>query len=153
MVVVLYVFRFGSGHITPEGRNKINKDLYEKYSSGPFETRHILDKNLQEDLRRKKYDFSRSEEVLKRVDKAHNENADGKGNCFLRILFFNLFVPPSVSKLSDIEARHISMLRNLTKPALLDVATPSFSNAVNILTGEDDLVINPSFSLLTRRVP
>ncbi|XP_034236634.1 tRNA-dihydrouridine(47) synthase [NAD(P)(+)]-like isoform X2 [Thrips palmi] len=57
--------RFGSGHITENGFNKINEDVWKKFSSRSSPpTLNALTKDLQVSLRKRLYDFSKSEKIL-----------------------------------------------------------------------------------------
>ncbi|XP_071452039.1 tRNA-dihydrouridine(47) synthase [NAD(P)(+)]-like [Hetaerina americana] len=66
--------RFASTHLTPEGKNVINSELWERTKSLPPVSANILSKNLQITLRKRKYSFARSEAVLAH-EKMENETA------------------------------------------------------------------------------
>lgn len=71
--------RFGSKHITTDGRNIVNKEVNEKYKSLPSSVCNQLTKELQFSLRKRIYDFSESEGIVKSVDekmKIARENKD-----------------------------------------------------------------------------
>lgn len=60
--------RYGSCHITNDGFNKVNKTLWEKFSSlGTLPTQNILSKELQVALRKRTYDFKKSENILEKT--------------------------------------------------------------------------------------
>jgi len=61
------LFRFGSQHLTPSGRNIVNVSLYEK-SRQTKSTINQLDKNVQFSLRKRSYDFSKSDSVIAKYD-------------------------------------------------------------------------------------
>ncbi|XP_044750763.1 tRNA-dihydrouridine(47) synthase [NAD(P)(+)]-like [Coccinella septempunctata] len=61
--------RFGSQHINGNV-NIINEEKYNEYSKNHTQTRNILNKDLQHSLRKKTYDFSLSEALIKYNDKA-----------------------------------------------------------------------------------
>lgn len=60
--------RFGSQHLTDQGKNIID-DKFKKYQDdGPYTT-NVLSKALQTSLWKKKYDFSLSQKVIEYTDK------------------------------------------------------------------------------------
>jgi hypothetical protein len=59
--------RFGSQHLTPSGRNIINVPLYE-ISCQAKSTINQLDKSVQFSLRKRSYDFSKSDSVIAKYD-------------------------------------------------------------------------------------
>lgn len=59
--------RFGSQHVTPSGRNIVNVSLYEK-SHQAKSTVNQLDKGVQFSLRKRSYDFSKSDSVIAKYD-------------------------------------------------------------------------------------
>jgi len=61
------LLRFGSQHLTPSGRNVINVSLYEK-SRQAKSTVNQLDKSVQFSLRKRSYDFSKSDSVIAKYD-------------------------------------------------------------------------------------
>jgi hypothetical protein len=74
------LLRFGSHHLTPSGRNIIDVSLYEK-SHQSKSTFNQLDKSVQFSLRKRSYDFSKSDSVIAKYDgnykrKLNNENSN-----------------------------------------------------------------------------
>jgi len=61
------LFRFGSQHLTPSGRNIINVSLYDK-SHQAKSTINQLDRSVQFSLRKRSYDFSKSDSVIAKYD-------------------------------------------------------------------------------------
>lgn len=75
-------FRFGSQHLTPSGRNIINISLYEKFLKAKSTINH-LDKSIQFNLRKRCYDFSKSDSVIAKYDvkyKGKVSNGNSKKN-------------------------------------------------------------------------
>lgn len=64
------LLRFGSQHLTPSGRNIINVSLHEK-SCQTKSTINQLDKSIQFSLRKRSYDFSKSDSVIAKYDRKH----------------------------------------------------------------------------------
>lgn len=60
--------RFGSKHITEDGFNIVNKDVYEEYKLKPKTIFNQVSKDLLHSLRRRTYDFSLSETTVKNND-------------------------------------------------------------------------------------
>jgi hypothetical protein len=71
-------FRFGSQHLTPSGRNIINISLYEKLLKTKSTINH-LDKSIQFNLRKRCYDFSKSDSVITNYDRKYKRKL-GNGN-------------------------------------------------------------------------
>lgn len=69
--------RFSSSHITDGGVNIINENVRENWTKTGYEMPKILTKEIQESLRKRKYDFSRSETSIKEVDAIKAKEADG----------------------------------------------------------------------------
>lgn len=65
-------FRFGSQHLTPSGRNIINISLHEKFRETKS-TFNQLDKSVQFSLRKRHYDFSKSDSVIAKYDRKSKE--------------------------------------------------------------------------------
>ncbi|KYN13576.1 PREDICTED: tRNA-dihydrouridine(47) synthase [NAD(P)(+)]-like [Trachymyrmex cornetzi] len=57
--------RMGSGHLTEDGFNIIDKKKLEEYSKFPPAVKNYLSKDLQNKLRKHKYNFSRAEAIVK----------------------------------------------------------------------------------------
>ncbi|EGI68959.1 tRNA-dihydrouridine synthase 3-like protein [Acromyrmex echinatior] len=57
--------RMGSGHLTEDGFNVIDKKKLEEYSKCPPAVKNHLSKDLQNKLRKHKYNFSRAEAIVK----------------------------------------------------------------------------------------
>ncbi|XP_059474686.1 tRNA-dihydrouridine(47) synthase [NAD(P)(+)]-like [Neocloeon triangulifer] len=57
--------RFGSHHLTPEGFNRVDPRLYDP--ERPPSTSNQLDKDVQNDLRKHKYDFGESEQACQQA--------------------------------------------------------------------------------------
>lgn len=74
--------RFGSKHLTETGINIINPIKYEESKLKPSATKNQIAGSLQEELRKRKYDFSKAERIMKEVDESLREKrarvADGK---------------------------------------------------------------------------
>ncbi|XP_021915352.1 tRNA-dihydrouridine(47) synthase [NAD(P)(+)]-like isoform X2 [Zootermopsis nevadensis] len=64
--------RFGSQHLTPSGRNIINITLHEKFRETKS-TFNQLDKSVQFSLRKRHYDFSKSDSVIAKYDRKSKE--------------------------------------------------------------------------------
>lgn len=58
--------RFGSGHLTEDGKNIVNEEKLKNYQ--PKQTKNILSKDLQNSLWKKKYNFELSEKVVQYND-------------------------------------------------------------------------------------
>jgi hypothetical protein len=72
-------FRFGSQHLTPSGRNIINISLYEKFLKAKS-TINLLDKSIQFNLRKRCYDFSKSESVIAKYDRKYREKINDRNS-------------------------------------------------------------------------
>ena len=59
--------RFGAAHISSEGRNVINDDLYSPEAMSSTVV-NVISKSLQENLRKKRMEFARSTSYLKSVE-------------------------------------------------------------------------------------
>ncbi|XP_068084463.1 tRNA-dihydrouridine(47) synthase [NAD(P)(+)]-like isoform X2 [Anabrus simplex] len=74
--------RFGSQHLTSEGNNITNKELWERYQKeNPTPTINILSKDVQFSLRKKRYDFTKSEKVVEKVKGAKSTVNSKKEEC------------------------------------------------------------------------
>lgn len=74
------LFRFGSQHLTPSGRNIINVSLHEK-SCQAKSTINQLDRSVQFSLRKRSYDFSKSDSVIAKYDQKYKRKInDGNIN-------------------------------------------------------------------------
>lgn len=71
------LLRFGSQHLTPSGRNIINISLYEK-SLQAKSTINQLDKSMQFSLRKRSYDFSKSDSVIAKYDGKYKRKVDDR---------------------------------------------------------------------------
>lgn len=69
--------RFGKEHLTENGVNIVNKEVYEKWLQNGSKTTTSLTKDKQNQLRKKEYDFSRSEEAIKEIDKLKASETSG----------------------------------------------------------------------------
>ncbi|XP_014230819.1 tRNA-dihydrouridine(47) synthase [NAD(P)(+)]-like [Trichogramma pretiosum] len=58
--------RVGSKHITADGFNIIDKEKYEAYKKLPPATKNVIDRDLLENLRKYRYDFSKAETIIKK---------------------------------------------------------------------------------------
>ncbi|KAJ8313578.1 hypothetical protein KUTeg_008139 [Tegillarca granosa] len=68
-----FACRYGKKHTAPDFSNIINNELYEK--TGKFPTVYnTLDKKVQDDLRRKKYDFAKANKVFRQIEKFVDES-------------------------------------------------------------------------------
>ncbi|XP_049796592.1 tRNA-dihydrouridine(47) synthase [NAD(P)(+)]-like [Schistocerca nitens] len=57
--------RFGGAHLTTEGKNMVDAEKMSKYASDPRQgTTNALHRELQENLRKRRYDFSRAEAAV-----------------------------------------------------------------------------------------
>jgi hypothetical protein len=73
------LLRFGSHHLTPSGRNIINLSLYEK-SRQAKSTVNQLDKSIQFSLRKRSYDFSKSDSVIAKYDGKYKRKMNDKNS-------------------------------------------------------------------------
>lgn len=62
--------RFGSKHITENGRNKVNEATKAHYEKNVPKTLTFYTKEIENDLRKRTYDFKKSEEVLEILPKS-----------------------------------------------------------------------------------
>ncbi len=70
--------RFGAKHLTTDHKNMVNKDLYNPTRNES--TINFLSKTLQEQLRKRTFEFSRSESYLTRTKQpGNNEEIDSTG--------------------------------------------------------------------------
>ncbi|XP_014292825.1 tRNA-dihydrouridine(47) synthase [NAD(P)(+)]-like [Halyomorpha halys] len=72
--------RFGKEHLTENGVNIVNKELHEKWLQNSNKTATSttsFTKETQNLLRKKKYDFSRSEEAIKEINKLKGKETSG----------------------------------------------------------------------------
>lgn len=70
--------RFASNHITQNNRNKVDGEKFKSYQAlGPY-TVNQLTYELQTALRKRKYDFSESEMLIKYNDKIRQQKAAEK---------------------------------------------------------------------------
>jgi hypothetical protein len=63
-------FRYGSQHLTSTGRNIINISLYDTFLKTKSTINH-LDKSIQFSLRKRCYDFSKSDSVIAKYDRKY----------------------------------------------------------------------------------
>ncbi|XP_017881892.1 tRNA-dihydrouridine(47) synthase [NAD(P)(+)]-like [Ceratina calcarata] len=56
--------RMGAKHLTEEGFNLVDKDKYEEFKKRPASTRNHLTKEIQVQLRKHKYNFSKAEKIV-----------------------------------------------------------------------------------------
>lgn len=61
--------RFGKAHITAEGKNVINEEKQKAFTSIGLHTINTLSYDLQSSLRKRQYDFSLAEAIVKYNDK------------------------------------------------------------------------------------
>lgn len=61
-----FICRFGSHHITDEGKNLIDEEKWSKFDGKVFMT-NILTRDLQISLRKRQYDFSKADSILKLI--------------------------------------------------------------------------------------
>lgn len=60
--------RFGTAHLTSDGKNIVDEEKFKKYQeNGPY-TRNILSNDLKDCLRKKKYNFDLFEKIIKHND-------------------------------------------------------------------------------------
>lgn len=71
--------RFGNGHITPEGKNRIDKEKIQIFESQGSRTKNQLLYDLQTSLRKRNYNFDLSEALIRYNDKMRKEKV-----CLLR---------------------------------------------------------------------
>lgn len=64
--------RFGSQHIK-EGKNIVTNELWEKYKDKKFYV-NTLDRCIQKTLRRKEYNFQKSNNAMKKFNSLHSKN-------------------------------------------------------------------------------
>lgn len=62
--------RFGKQHITENGRNIVDEGLKSHYEKNVPKTLTFYSKEIENDLRKRTYDFKKSEEVLDVLPKA-----------------------------------------------------------------------------------
>ncbi|KAJ4442272.1 hypothetical protein ANN_12139, partial [Periplaneta americana] len=72
-----YFCRFGSQHLTPSGKNIVDKPVYEQFLETKS-TINQLDKNVQYSLRKRQYDFSKSEAAIEKYDGKHKQKSASK---------------------------------------------------------------------------
>lgn len=65
--------RFGNGHITPEGRNRIDKEKMEIFGNKGDHTQNQLQYDLQTSLRKRSYNFDLSEALIRYNDKIRKQ--------------------------------------------------------------------------------
>ncbi|XP_015108772.1 tRNA-dihydrouridine(47) synthase [NAD(P)(+)]-like [Diachasma alloeum] len=65
--------RFGSSHLTETGINIINPERYQNYKEKPAATKNQIANSLQEKLRRRKYNFSKAERIMRSTDEILKE--------------------------------------------------------------------------------
>lgn len=70
--------RFSSKHISENGLNLVDEEVRETWIKNGYQTSKLFTKEIQESLRKKKYDFSRSELSIKEVDGIKAKQADGR---------------------------------------------------------------------------
>lgn len=68
--------RFGSNHISPEGYNLVNEEIFSKWKD---DTKNALQTPLQIQLQKKKYDMSLAEKLVKAMD-TRNKPVENKTN-------------------------------------------------------------------------
>lgn len=68
--------RFGGSHITSDGFNIVDKEKWETYEASGLKTLNQLPQNLQTSLRKRSYDFSLSESLIKYNDKLRKEQVN-----------------------------------------------------------------------------
>ncbi|XP_044728521.1 tRNA-dihydrouridine(47) synthase [NAD(P)(+)]-like [Chrysoperla carnea] len=62
--------RFGSAHTSKDGKNIVNKDIYEKYLNNGPQTINILSQELQTSLRKRTYDFKKVDAIVQQIEKS-----------------------------------------------------------------------------------
>ncbi|XP_011306439.1 tRNA-dihydrouridine(47) synthase [NAD(P)(+)]-like [Fopius arisanus] len=65
--------RFGASHLTETGMNIMNPDKYQTYKEKPAATKNQIPGPLQDELRKRKYDFSKAEKIMKETDELLKE--------------------------------------------------------------------------------
>lgn len=71
--------RFGSKHITENGYNKINHDIYDEYvKTGKSSFKNHLSYDLLVKLRKRTYDFSLAEKIVNENDKRRKSERELK---------------------------------------------------------------------------
>lgn len=74
------ICRFGSKHITDEGFNIVNETRYEEWKSNPkLHTVNSLKYDVQEKLRKRTYDFSKTNQVISKWNKERKEESEHVG--------------------------------------------------------------------------
>lgn len=70
-------FRFGSQHITPECKNKVDKILFTKWTNDKkLHTLNSLSNEVQTDLRKRTYNFKKSEVIISEIDRRERTKKD-----------------------------------------------------------------------------
>ncbi|KAK6635432.1 hypothetical protein RUM44_000683 [Polyplax serrata] len=69
--------RFGKSHITSDGRNKKNKEIIDNFEKNGLKVKNCHFKEIQIKLRKKKYNFGKSLEILKDLPGFRNSDNFG----------------------------------------------------------------------------
>ncbi|XP_015592257.1 tRNA-dihydrouridine(47) synthase [NAD(P)(+)]-like [Cephus cinctus] len=68
--------RMGSKHLTPEGFNIVDKEKFEAYKNKSPSTKNQIPKDLQNRLRKYKYNFSKAEKLVKANDVSKKKGSE-----------------------------------------------------------------------------
>lgn len=147
--------RFGSKHITSNGQNIINEKIHDEYKAKPASVINFLSKDLQFTLRKRNYDFSECEKVVKMVDeqkKALQEKI--KRGCVTDEDIIKMH-PNEKKKIIWKEKLYLSPLttvgnlpfRRICKEYGADITCGEMALATNIVQGA-----NPEWALIKRHI-
>lgn len=73
--------RFASKHSTENGLNIVNKEKFEEFKKKSPTTKNKIPPSLQDKLRKRKYNFSNAEKIIKASDASRQRNDEKKKPC------------------------------------------------------------------------
>ncbi|KAI4463440.1 trna-dihydrouridine(47) synthase [nad(p)(+)]-like [Holotrichia oblita] len=118
--------RFGKNHISDKGNNIIDEQKYEKWSENEPHISNSLTSELQQSLRRKQYDFTLSERLIKYNDELYRNKTDGNSDDLNVIKTNGSVTDEDIIKLLQREKKKIDMKDKLVLSPLTTVGNLPF---------------------------
>ncbi|KAK9747091.1 Dihydrouridine synthase (Dus) [Popillia japonica] len=118
--------RFGKSHISDEGNNIIDAQKYERWSENEPHITNSLTSELQQSLRKKQYDFSLSEQLVKYNDKLYRNKTDADSDDLNIIKTNGAVTDEDIIKLLQREKKQIDIKDKLVLSPLTTVGNLPF---------------------------
>ncbi|GJQ81466.1 hypothetical protein Trydic_g14622 [Trypoxylus dichotomus] len=118
--------RFGKHHISDNGNNVIDKEKYEKWSQNGPQVVNSLTSDLQQSLRKKQYDFSISEKLVKHNDELFRSKSESSKNDSDVIKTIGSVTDEDVTKLLSREKKKLHVKNKLILSPLTTVGNLPF---------------------------